>query len=150
MANKVDQNLEDMRHDHARWSAEHGHWSKALRIWGEEHSKALGICGNIQLLAKKFEQLLPTEQRNIVLHEEEVRLHSKELEGATKGSKHPGQELHKCGASEHQKEFDAYIELQELHQSILNEIECLKAVFPERSCLLGGKGKVDVERPAEV
>lgn len=150
MANTVDQHLADMQHDHARWSAEHGHWRKALRIWEEEHAKAIGICSNIELLVKKFDALFPIEQRNIILHEEEVRLHSKELEHAVKGSKHPGEELHKCGVTEHQKEQEAYIELQALHQSILDEIECLKAIFPERSCLVSSKVKADVERVAEV
>lgn len=149
MQKVLDQHLETIRQEHARWSAEHGHWSKDLRIWREEHMKALNACASIESLVRRFNELLPPHQRDIQLHEEEVRLHTKELEFALPGSKHPGEQLHQCGATDHQREREDHAALLALHIQIRNEIERLKESVPP-SRFVSVPPKEEVERIAEV
>ena len=149
MQKPVDQHLENMRHEHARWSAEHGHWSKDLRIWRLEHVKALDACTKIESLVHKFNELVPPLQRDITLHEEEVRLHSKELEFALPGSKHPGEQLHQCGATDHQHERESHETLSALHHQIRAEIARLNESIPPLS-FVPPSYKDEVERTAEI
>lgn len=128
----MDTHLENLRRDHARWSAEHGHWAKDLRVWRDEHAKALAACARIETLVRRFDHLAPPFQRDLALHDEEVRLHAKELANAAPGSKHPGEELHKCGDAEHARELEAHDELRRLHDQILEEIGNLTEELPSR------------------
>ena len=149
MQTSMDQHLEQMRQEHARWSSEHGHWAKDLRVWRLEHVKALDACAKIESLVHQFNELVPTLQRNISLHEEEVRLHSKELDFATPGSKHPGEQLHQCGATDHQRERESHETLRTLHLKIRTQIESLRDSIPPLS-FVPPSSKEDIERVAEV
>lgn len=125
-----DAHLERMRHEHARWSTEHGHWTKDVLRWSEEHEKVLSALSNAEAMVHKFEELLPPFRRDIALHDEEVRLHATELADAVPGSKHPGEELHKCGEVGHEREREAHAELRSLHEHLIAEIERLKIAVP--------------------
>ena len=130
MISRVDSHLEELQRDHARWSSDHGHWTKDMRIWRIEHSQALEAAANIEVLVARFDELVPPHLRDVMLHDEETRLHARELSGAAPGSKHPGEEMHKCGAAEHAREAETHEELRQLHLQILAEVEQLKAAFP--------------------
>jgi hypothetical protein len=122
--------LEDLRHDHARWSTEHGHWTKDVRVWCAAHEAALELTAKVESLIGRFDQLAPRLRRAVDLHEEEVRLHSREIADAVPGSKHPGQALHRSGALEHARERDTYEELQYVHQQIVSQVAKLRDTFP--------------------